>query len=235
MPLERTLGRRLPHDAARLGLRLLQPGKYATLKTMRDRQFRPFLAHDCLFVHIPKCAGTSVVDALFGQPVGNHRSIASLRMAFSADEYRRMFKFTFVRNPWDRLVSTFFYLRAGGQGEEDRAWADRLGLPGMDFRSFVMEVLSEEMLGRAYHFRPQAQFVTLAPDRPVEMDFVGRFETLARDFEHIRDRLGIEAALPARNRGNARPASYREAFDDETRLKAGRLYARDAALFGYAF
>jgi hypothetical protein len=235
LPLRSTLNRHLPHDAARLGLRVLRPGEYRKLASMRDAQFRDFLARDCLFVHIPKCAGTSVVDALFGRPVGNHRTIASLRLAFTAEEYRRMFKFTFVRNPWDRLVSTYHYLRAGGQGEKDAAWARRLGVGEMGFRDFVMEGLSEETIDGAYHFRPQAQFVTLGRDRPVEMDFVGRFETIGRDFETVRARLGVAARLPERNRGRARPDGYREAYDDETRDRVGRLYARDVALFGYGF
>jgi hypothetical protein len=235
MPLEYTLGRHLPHDAARLGLRLLQPGKYRAMSEARDRKFRPFLEHDCLFVHIPKCAGTSVVDALFGHAVGNHRSIASLRLAFTAEEYRRMFKFTFVRNPWDRLVSTYHYLQAGGQGDKDAAWAARLGLAGRSFRDFVRERLSQDGINGAYHLRPQAQFVTLGPDHPVEMDFVGRFETIERDFATIRDRLGLDATLPSRNRGTARPRDYRAAYDDETREIVGRVYARDVALFGYAF
>jgi hypothetical protein len=235
MPLERTLGRHLPHDAARLGLRLLQPEKHRALAAMRGAQFRPFLERRCIFVHIPKCAGTSVVDALFGRSVGNHRGIASLRLAFTAEEYRDFLKFTFVRNPWDRAVSTYYYLRAGGQGEQDVDWARRLGVDRMGFREFVMEGLSEEGLNRSYHFRPQAQFVTLGPDRPVEMDFVGRFETLEEDFAAVAARLGVEARLPARNRGGARPAAYRDAYDAETRDRVGALYARDAALFGYEF
>lgn len=233
MPLERTLGRHLPHDAARLGVRLLQPAKYRTMLEVREG---PFGRRGCLFVHIPKCAGTSLMDALFGGPVSNHRSIAFLRLAFTAEEYRRTFKFTFVRNPWDRLVSTFYYLRAGGQSEQDVEWAARLGLADRSFRDFVMDGLSEDMIDGAYHFRPQAQFVTLGRDGPPEMDFIGRFETIERDFETLRARLGVEARLPSRNRGKARPeGGYRDAYDDETRAKAGRLYARDAALFGYDF
>ena len=68
--------------------------------------------HRCIFVHIPKTAGTSVEAALgwfteYTRGAQDHRSIRKLREAITPDEFCTYFKFTFVRNPWDRVVSWY--------------------------------------------------------------------------------------------------------------------------------
>jgi hypothetical protein len=65
------------------------------------------LQHSCIFVHIQKTGGQSI-RALFsdGPPDANyHRQARELRSVYGEDAWRQCFKFAFVRNPWDRLVS----------------------------------------------------------------------------------------------------------------------------------
>jgi hypothetical protein len=235
MPLEFKLGRYLPHDMARLGLHMLQPKKYNKLKAMRQYQLRPFIERKILYIHIPKCAGTSVVDALFGQRIGNHQTLALLRLAFTAKEFQEFYKFTFVRNPWDRMVSTYYYLRDGGKSRKDVEWAEKMIFPYSDFRDFVLNGLSENNINRSYHFRPQQTLLCLGPNRLPEMDYIGRFETLEQDFRKICEKIGVDARLPDANRGRSRPRDYRDQYDEETRAKVEQLYANDIALFNYKF
>jgi hypothetical protein len=63
--------------------------------------------HRCIFIHIPKTAGASIALSLFNEPP-RHVHYRDFEIA-NPDKFRRYFKFAFVRNPWDRLVSSYFY------------------------------------------------------------------------------------------------------------------------------
>jgi hypothetical protein len=233
--LARTARGLLPHDVARAAVRVLTPGRFAELMALREATLRPFLDHRCLFVHIPKCAGTSVTEALFAQPVANHRPIAQFKLIFTEQEFQNFFKFTFVRNPWDRLVSIYYYLKDGGRSEIDQEWARRLVHPHPSFRDFVLSIPDEDAVLDAYHLRPQWTFLCMSRNEAPEVDFIGRFERLDEDFDLIRQRLRLSVPLGRVNRGRSRPQAYRDEYDAETAARVSQIYRRDIELFGYAF
>ena len=65
-----------------------------------------------IFIHIPKCAGVSVAQALFGNLAGGHATLDKYLNVFEAHCIEEYFLFTIVRNQWDRLVSAYFFLKA---------------------------------------------------------------------------------------------------------------------------
>ena len=67
----------------------------------------------CIFFHIPKTAGVAVCDGLFGNRGPGHMDVEIAKVVFGKWRFQSFFKFCFVRNPWDRLVSAFHYLRHG--------------------------------------------------------------------------------------------------------------------------
>jgi chondroitin 4-sulfotransferase 11 len=209
-----------------------------------------------IFVHIPKTAGTSVEAALgmhgaktdigirpyFNQTPdlehlygGNlqHMTAARLRIVLQDDAlFQRYFKFAVVRNPWERLVSTC-------------AWSDQKWVRGSELASAEFDRLVRELYGAFLtaksssrplvlpaHLEPQVSYVLDEHRRPL-LDFTARYESLAADWEHIRTRLGVNAALPVRMRSHHRP--YREYYDAETRAMVAEIYAEDARAFDYAF
>lgn len=184
----------------------------------------------CIFVHVPKTAGSSVARTLFGVD-SRHVPYFEFERANPA-KFRAYFKFAFVRNPWDRLVSSYFFLQRGGMNEVDRAWAAENLAAHPTFDNFVHEWLTDENAMRFPHFRPQA-FYLAGPDGKVMMDFVGRFEAIGDDFAEVVRRLGRETVLPVSNKSEH--AHYSTYYDDETRRIVGRVYARDAEIFGYRF
>lgn len=185
-------------------------------------------AHRCIFIHIPKTAGSSVAEALFDVPSRHVPYTEYLRA--SPRKFRAYFKFTFVRNPWDRLVSTWFFLRRGGLNEPDRIWSEKNLNAYADFDSFVRKGLRRPEILSWVHFRPQADFI-LSADGTVMVDFVGRYERLRDDFSIVARRLGVEAIVPARNASDHEHfSSY---YTPELARTVAHIYDRDVRAFGY--
>ena len=196
-----------------------------------DFSLRSFDRLECIFVHVTKSAGTSVAKALFGE-LPYHYTAWQYRVIYGRRTFQRYFKFAFVRNPWDRLHSAYSYLASGGWNEQDRLWFQKnLGdLP--DFNSFVMDWLAPERLQSHPHFWPQVEFLCDRRGR-VLVDFLGYFETLRSDFNHVAHKLGGVGQLAHEN-PSGKP-DYREVYTAEAREKVGRVYASDVCRFGYEF
>ena len=88
------------------------------------------------------------------------------------------------------------------------------------------------LLLRSPHFIPQSRFVCTEDGKPA-VDFLGRFETLERDFAALRERVPAAGDLPKANVGDH--DDYRNCYDANTRRIVGDLYAQDIKLFGYDF
>ncbi len=187
-------------------------------------------AHQCIFIHVPKAAGTSVALTLFGQKSRHIPWFEYYRA--NPDKFRRYFKFSFVRNPWDRLVSTYFFLQRGGMNAQDAAWAaENLG-SYPSFERFVLAWLNENTIHTWVHFRPQHYFICDDSGK-VMLDFVGRVENMREDFAIVAARLGCNHSLEKVNVGSQQ--HYSHYYTDEARELVGRVYAKDISLFGYHF
>jgi hypothetical protein len=199
-----------------------------------DDYFGAFDHLGCIYLHVPRTGGISVSRALFGHPVGHrsyHHYFCSNRKKAAA-----YFKFAFVRNPWDRLVSAHAFLAAGGRNLDDRRFARQSVERYEDFPAFVHGWLTRENALRYPHLTPQHLFVNRTGrlgDPVIKADFVGRFERLEQDFGAVARELGVEAPLPRTNA--SRRGDFREYYDEASRARVAQVYAEDIALFGYSF
>jgi hypothetical protein len=194
------------------------------------------LQRKILFIQVPKTAGVSVQHSLFGHTLFRHKWFRQFELEFSKSQLASLFKFAFVRNPWDRIVSAWTFLREGGMNEQDKEWFSAHAAQFPDFESFVLNWLARQDVVRAYvHFQPQVVFVRSGRGR-VELDFVGRFESLTADFERLSQLLGRPAVLQSRNRTPGREAgSYRDYYTPKSAEVVARLYRDDIRTFGYEF
>jgi hypothetical protein len=200
--------------------------------------------HRCIFVHIPKTGGSSIEDVIWP----GERTEADLWMGFTsryrnryqtgglqhllarqireevgAEVFDSYFKFTFVRNPWDKAVSQF-----ASMGDR----ADLRELIGMAPDASLSEYL--QLTERHSHVQWERQVEFLHDEnRAPLVDFVGRFENLKHDAQVVFERLGIRCRLPHRNRSRHR--HYRKYFDDRSREWIHSHYREDVELFGYDF
>lgn len=202
-----------------------------------------------LFVHTPKTGGTSIADALGGfahdprqyrvnrllarmgihvnywaparmRRFRIHASAAQLERHLPQETFHSFFKFAFVRNPWDRMVSYYHYLLS-------RTWHHRHPKVAA-LASFKDYLRYEVARGKT------AQYAMLT-DRSGRLlvDFVGRFEHLHDDFAEICRRLGLSCRLSHTNRSSHR--DYREYYDDESIELVREAFRPDVEQFGYTF
>jgi hypothetical protein len=207
-------------------------------------------SHQFLFVHVPKTAGTSVVRCLrpyAHEPSGYlvnrvlercgihvnllpgphrwrrfrpHHSAVTIRRHLPSRIFERMFKFAFVRNPWDWLVS-YYHFHLQCPKHHRHTYVRRLG----SFAEFVRWRVERQR-------RPQADFLTDRDGRLL-VDFLGRYETLHDDFGAICRRLGIQCELEWHNRSER--GDYRTYYDDATAALVAEHCRPDIEAFGYTF
>ena len=201
--------------------------------------------HRCIFVHIPKCGGTSIEDVIWPEPrreadlwMGfvdayhnkyqtgglQHLTAAQIRTEVGAARFGACWKFAMVRNPFDRAVSQYAFM---AKRPDLRAFL------GMDEDAPFAAYLERIARRRHVQWTPQHEFLCDAAGALL-VDFVGRFETLAEDAAWIFARLGLGApVLPHANKGER--SHYREYYGLAERRAVEALYARDLDLFGYDF
>jgi len=191
-----------------------------------------------LFIHVPRTGGTSIAIALYGQKTDHHS--AAYYRAIDQAFFSQCFKFTFVRNPWDRLVSAYHLLRRG-HTEYVRVWSPQKysDLLDMSFDDFVCSWLwkrREQLMELDTTLWTQAYF-THSPDGDSLVDFVGRRETMEADLLHLRERRNIAIRNMHLNRSlNREDQDYRSYYTDQDTVEAVReIYAKDIAFFKYDF
>jgi len=185
-------------------------------------------SYRCIFIHIPKTAGSSIAESLFG--VASRHVPYTEFLRANPKKFQRYFKFAFVRNPWDRLVSTFFFLQRGGLNELDRTWSQRNLAEFDGFEDFVRRGLPRREILSWVHFRPQANYI-MSPTGNLMVDYVGRFETLEEDFNVVASRLGVKVDL--RRTNSSTHAPFETVYSQETATIVGKIYESDATTFGY--
>jgi hypothetical protein len=208
-----------------------------------------------LFVHIAKTGGTSVRAALrrlrwrdpwylpqfvcsrlshlsghrIGTKFPRHAKVIAAREMLPRAFFDGLFKFAFVRNPWDLQVSSYHHIR------RERPQLTR-GFD--DFEAFMRWKLDPE--------RPYQYHIDTSIERQVDylvdlrgeiiVDEVGRYESLTEDFARICARIGApHIALPHKRRAPDRRSDYRRYYSDALAEAVGKHFHKDVEAFGYRF
>lgn len=190
-----------------------------------------FSDRDCLFIHVPKCAGSSISTALFGDWRPGHLPLYWYEQQHPR-YYSDAFKFTFVRDPLERTYSAYTYLRSSQLRRRELS-AQSMVCQYRDFDDFVSRWLHEDNIRKQVHFTPQTDFLVDSLGN-LSMDFIGRQESLAQDYEALCRRFNVVAPLPHVNPSKEKhKAPVREFCSTRTRRLVRRAYARDYEWLGY--
>ena len=186
-----------------------------------------------IFVHIPKTAGMSTIDALGlkyftrwkaardsfkneGHVTFRHQLLPKLISdgIVKQDFYDESYIFTFVRNPFDRFVSIYHV---------DSNWNAKV-----PFEQYADIIIAQRQTGiRNTLTRPQVDYIS-----DIRVDYIGKFENLEADLKHIGKKLGKTVSyIPHENRGEHRV--YTSYYNKELEEKVIELYEDDFYAFNY--
>jgi len=215
--------------------------------------------HGYLFVHLAKTGGTSVRAALSRQrwrepyalrtwlaqqlsastghriaaKIPRHAGAVAAREMLPPDAFASLFKFAFVRNPWDRVVSSYSHFQREYPSELIR---QRIGTFDQ-FVDYLLETPPERAerpaMLRALQ-RPQLESL-VGVQGELLVDFVGRYERLEEDFSAILEQIPLPQIPLPHKRKSQRAADYRASYSDELAERVARHFADDIRSFQYAF
>lgn len=201
------------------------PEDIITPTAPRFMKFRPNQRAQNYRLDHPAVPSRPWIKRLLGRPeryhhpsVGYYEHMPAWRVKtyIGDDIWNSYYKFTFERNPWDRQVS-FYHFRVPDKQK------------GYTFDQFLAN--------RSRAFVDNWGIYTIEND--VCVDFLGKFENLAVDFQKVIDRLGLppELSLPKVNRSSKcdQEGSYRSIYTDRTRELVAGWYANEIKLLDYTF
>ncbi|MEE3370515.1 MAG: sulfotransferase family 2 domain-containing protein [Planctomycetota bacterium] len=206
--------------------------------------------HRFIFIHVPKTAGRSLRTGLkpYAQNVHDywlnrwvhrcggrcnviaptkhrwlrsHTTAKRARCYYPRQLYEQYWKFAFVRNPWDWLVS-YYHFVTSHPNHRNHQKLSALG----SFENYI----------RTIAVKPKFQQKDFVTDRQGKLivNFIGRFETLQQSVSTINEQLGIQIDI-GNKRNTSRHRDYRTYYDSELIRIVQERYRPDIEFFGYQF
>lgn len=180
-----------------------------------------------IFIHINKTGGSSI-GKVIGFTKKNHRTAKTIIKIVGKENWEKSYKFTFVRNPWDKVVSHYQFRVQGNQ--------TNLRDNPISFTEWVKCTYGDNKNTFYYDkpsmFRPQNEWL-LNDQNEIDIDMIGRFENLNEDFKIIADQIGCNPILPHINK--TKKVDYKEFYNSETKNIITKWFEKDIELFKYKF
>jgi len=176
--------------------------------------------HKFIFVHIPRTGGTSI-ECNISEKIEikklwtlKHLTAKGIFDKIGKNKWDKYFKFTFVRNPWDRVISLYHQ-------------------PAFNK---INHISSKSLKYFLEHYKParweQLRFSDyLNHDK---MDFIGRFENRANDLSFIAKKIGIDFDINL-NRRKTNHNHYSTYYDEETKNIVYEMFKDDILTYNYTF
>lgn len=201
--------------------------------------------HNFIFIHRGKSAGNSLSQALFPYVddailldrdyqdgihtfntqnaqygLRKHAGLLEYKQVLPPDFYAKAFKFSLIRNPFERLISVYY--------SPNRVALDNIDLNSFDRQDFL-RIVSEERTFREYVCtRDRSRLLD-------EIDFVVRYESLEADFRILCEQLGLPPLTLGRYNVSQRQRDHRQYYDAELIQAVRDRFYEEIDVFGYTF
>tara|TARA_A100001037_G_C15106713_1_gene616818 strand:+ start:1065 stop:1700 length:636 start_codon:yes stop_codon:yes gene_type:complete len=202
-----------------------------------------------IFIHVPKCAGTSIKRALYpycdeydqflgGHPnvpeenseVHKHSTALEVKRFATRERWDEYFTFSFVRNPFSRMVSLYKW------------WQKTDGLFDIKTKNIICNMSFEEFVFSKYTGETQVKFLAsknpkktfVAEANRVELDFLGKHERINKDFAYVCGLLKLpNLNLEKHNTTTNDYNSFNAYYNKKTKTRVREKFAEDFNFLGY--
>lgn len=186
------------------------------------------------FIHIPKTAGTTIEKSLNNSEHlwGRHMSYGDFIDANKNIDRDQWTFFTVVRNPWDRIHSTYQFRKR---------FAD-ISFP--EFIEHISNSFDTISKGETYYINQKTSIPF--PHRLVQtfnwwtggienLNYIIRFESLRKDVQKFCESTGYNIDLSVKHQFNSNRTPYKEAYSAKERKIIELIYGEEIELFKYSF
>jgi len=205
-----------------------------------------------IFVHIPKTGGTAMAlaledrakadDIMIGDTpkatkrrnrvkdvqtrgrLWKHSTLADAEGLITPQDMTDLFTFTLVRNPWDRMVSYYHWLKEQSFDHPAVMLAKTKGFSGF---------LNAPLTTKTFRANPYASYLTDSAGVH-HADLYIRLEHLIADMAPLADHLGFLPDVPVANQ-SSRPRDWRGYYTEADAELLANICATDIETFGYTF
>lgn len=188
----------------------------------RSKRYKAYSSKEMQFVwfRVYKVASTTLLD-FFEKDVPDLTK--SRPEKGLPKKFMKYFKFAFVRNPWDRIVSCYFQKIVTKKYPLFQACFDK------DFEFFIDYINRLDVSKANAHIRLQTKLI------PVHLcDFIGKLDHFEEDLKYVTDVIGIKMPLLS-CKNKSEHAHYSTYYNDRTRQIIAEKYKEDIDAFGFTF
>ena len=157
----------------------------------------------------------------------NHIPMVVAKNFLDKDKYNSYFKFSFVRNPYDRAVSAWKYVKSFVRKNRSDLYSKPYANKLQNFKDWILYDFASN--GRYGKYGCQFSFTE-------GCDFIGRYENLEEDYKFVMSQISQDLYIPMPKRNQSENTShYSEYYDKETKKIVSLLFEKDIQNFGYKF
>jgi chondroitin 4-sulfotransferase 11 len=172
-----------------------------------------------IFIHIPKTGGTSLVTKLDNYHSDKYYNKNHLNMKYYIEKYPKLliknyYKITIVRNPFDRLVSWWFYCKSLNLNEGK-----------MTFKEFII------------HRKGSTQLKYLFDENNnITIDKIIKFENYQHEINELFKKCNLDIKMDIHTlKTNTNRKHYSYYYDEECINLVNTFFKEELDLFNYKF
>jgi len=145
-------------------------------------------------------------------------------ITYNEEEFNNIFKFTIIRNPYDRVLSAFFFLQKGNQGPK---------IPqGTDFKVWIKKTFKNT--GTRFNMHFQKMYNRISYQDNIWVDYIAKLENINDDWNYIADKVDLIKPFPLMNYSKIKKHRF-DYYDDECVEIVYNIYKEDIDKLSYSY